>query len=1242
MRCESPSHSHRGRVGRRTSFLSHGCITRDRLTINRAVAAMGLRDDVAMGKKSRLKRERRARNAIGVVGVVRPLSRDSMQALLESASASPTSNFVLPSISSAFCAFAQQRRHGQVPAHPDHLRQLVEAAHREFDDLERLEDFVPGDAQLEAFVPWAGSLHRILPGGLSQPLSIVDEARLLASVIDPVLTRALGYGLTDAVELVLRRVSLVARTLAAEWEPREEQDIGKTPSVSPGVLSSAHALVGSGFAVAECSDPARAQKALDRFSVPARRLSDGESRPSLGSAVAVIGDQDRAMPVPAGLLMESIPALMSDLSRQARDLAPESSGQWAAEVARCLKAKLNGAGHPVVGVRLDQHGSPNVLYVRYSSHQVLTLGIAASLDARTIQHTMEATAFALGDSGDPEVPRELLERGVVDPQARPEALQIIACPVYPLELRRGTVRAMTLKDLLWMLRTAADPTDLWRYARDIREAEQTTVIVAMDEADAWQWWCKNGKCLHVGGVELPVSIVEPGIQLDEWDMATGLSVLEAALLPLGLPPASAWPRVEFHEGICVVRDAMTGCQYRIIPTASPVAIGWAPEAWNGDDALEVLVDGITNKLEHLSPLLAGWLADAHREGLRVDFVKTPDNAGPAVGFVSISGNVLTLAWNDSLRESMMVSGAQVEHEAGIALARGVVALERMPEFVEAWSATPRSMRMDMVSYGRRTVPTSRAVTLRAAGDSRIRRELAVYMRKQDVDCREYAGDDAKRLDSGLIYTWLMDRLRAELDHHSPRDLLLYALVQFELLNYERDLADRTMELYLGLPDRRARGEEYIDSLRSDAVLHSRYVSLIVELIIASPPTGTARPNVPAWEHLLSIAALCVESGFRSETVHLGLSDSTLTVSGHYELLVDEGSRVPLFDMQSYLKHWTESTRPPEISLDEGGATSNEDAGSDGPLMVLDLIPGMEAVDSALQETFGFGLEALVGVLQHAHAWESDAKTGVHIAEVDQFAESAAAIYPAAITEEYRCAVDWLTLDSIDLHDIEPWELERRADRIATRPFVKHDDGIYVLPWTANAALKVLFNYLDDGRLPWPEEMLTGSDEQRPGEVVKTLNAYRQKRNLALEKEAVPELEALGLTVLPGVKPHKRHKFGITNLSGEVDLICIDPQRSAIWVVEVKDPYGAYSARLMRRIVSDFHADGGYVDKLLNKCNEISVDACAIAAIQGIALPDRQWETRGIMATRALCPAAFVDNSRVAFCLVEELPTAIRT
>ena len=1192
-----------------------------------------------MGRKSRLKRERREREMTGMSGLMRGISQDSMQALLEAASAAPTSNHVLPSIATAFCSLAQQRRHGHLPARPDHLTELLEAARRECPNLARREDFVPGDSRVEVLVPWAGDLHRILPGSLSQPASLLEVARRLADVIDPALVGTIEYGLSDAIELVLRRVSHAVHTLAPRWAVGAPRDLGAPPSIAQRDLSAACTLVGIESQVDECRDPYRAGRALEHHTVPAHRIRCDPDRATLGPVIAVKCARDRHIPLPAGLLMDSIPALMNGLSQQAHAMEANLSAQWAAQVARTLRRRLDGAGHRVIGVQNDRNGNPNFLVVRYSSQQILLLGIAASLDRRGMQHALNTTNTAFAERGSPAIPRASLGHEGIGSGARPEALQVIACPIYPLELVGGHVRVVTLQDILWMLRTAEHPSDLWRYTRDIRKAEETVKIFAIDEADLWQWWRKNGKSFHVGGIALGAACVAPGIQLDEWDMAASLSTVERALLMLDLPEASAWPILECHEASWVVADAESGCRYGIALGDVPIAVGWGEGVWDGDDALMVLADGLLNKLERIGETLTGWLAEQRLDALRVDLIMKPDHDGPAVGFGSFSDNTLTLHCQRSLQARFLADAAAVEHAVGIALSQGAVSRERRSEFLDAWSRTPRTMRMETLRF-QRVPPSARPVTVRVADVSKIRRELAIHLRETGIECREYAADEAKRMDSLIIYPWLMNRLRDELNRYSHNQLLVYALEQLERLNYERDLVDRKTELFLGFPERSEHGDQYLDDSRNEIVVHIKYVSLIIEQLVASPSTGSAPPNLLAWEYILCMAALCAESGFRSEAIHTGMSNSTISVSENFELAVNHEYGFADFDLGSYLKCWTASTRPPKLGLDSVPDEEHDETDVAEIPRVVELVPGLAPTDAALREVWGFGLQAIVGALDQACVWNDDDPASVHVATTRAFAKAAFATDARTTAAEYERAVEWLTLTSVNPHQLEPWEIERRADRITSHPFLSHGEGIYILPWTASAALKMVFNYFEDGRLPWPDEVLKREGEEGLGQVVEALDTYRQSLNRDLEHDAVHALEASGFKVLRNIKPRKRHTYGIEKLSGEVDLICIDCEKSVIWVIEVKDPYAAFSPRSIMRIVQKFHEEGGYVTKLLKKCKEIAASASALAANQGVHHPERQWNIRGMVATRALCPAAFVRNSKADFCTVEELPAAV--
>ena len=116
-------------------------------------------------------------------------------------------------------------------------------------------------------------------------------------------------------------------------------------------------------------------------------------------------------------------------------------------------------------------------------------------------------------------------------------------------------------------------------------------------------------------------------------------------------------------------------------------------------------------------------------------------------------------------------------------------------------------------------------------------------------------------------------------------------------------------------------------------------------------------------------------------------------------------------------------------------------------------------------------------------------------------------------------------------------------------------------------------------------------------------------------------------------------MGIDRLSGEIDTLAVDERSDRIWVVEVKDPHFPYSTRLMDRQVEDFHKPGGYVDKLRSKVEDVARCEAAIAAIAAkldIERADRDWQTRGVIVTRRVTPAAFAGCEDVLFKTIDDV------
>ena len=187
-----------------------------------------------MGRKSREKRERSERNTGGLVGALRELDARSVESLLEAAGASPTANHCLPSIAHTFGTLMKHGSPGGRRSIPEDLPILLDFARDADTRIAQLEDYIPYDVTLKVCARWGKALYRMLPGALSRPVAAVQEARLLASCIDPVLVCGLGYGLGDAVELILRRVDHVSTALAPVWMSGQAPNPGDPPLIECG------------------------------------------------------------------------------------------------------------------------------------------------------------------------------------------------------------------------------------------------------------------------------------------------------------------------------------------------------------------------------------------------------------------------------------------------------------------------------------------------------------------------------------------------------------------------------------------------------------------------------------------------------------------------------------------------------------------------------------------------------------------------------------------------------------------------------------------------------------------------------------------------------------------------------------------------------------------------------------------------------------------------------------------------
>ena len=1180
-----------------------------------------------MGRKSREKRERRERQAVGPLALLNDFSSSSLHALLEAASVSPTAAHRGPSIATLFHSALSRRRTGARPAGAADLAVLVEAARASDPAITSMEDFQPYDARSEVLVRWGADLFRMVPGSLERPTAMVYQHARLARAIDGLLVAELGFGLSDIGEIILRRLDAVANQLAPHWpQGGPVAAIGSAPRISHEEAAAAVSLPSLADILEVCANVNRARAAAQRFVVSASKLPFDPSNPvaTFGPAIAVrTGPQ--TVWLPSGILVEALPAIGANLAGFVASRSRQAGEQYAGTVGNQIGRLLQGSGHHITGPIRAGTGNPIHSLVIFNDRQVLALDVAAGLTPPAIQTRLDEGRRALSEVQAGVEVRNPETSWRLPPDAQVVRLQVVAGPMNASPLR-SYGPTMTVEDLEWILYSAQrSPEDLWYFVRDLQDPPGVGRTFAWDLIDRWEVW-KPQKSFYRGGVNITSMMFAPHAAVAEWREASAAAPVERALHRVGLPPLRSWPIVALdHRHGTEVGDMLTDRVYQVLPLSIPVAVANLDPSGPSEhlSTLWSLAVGVTWKVEHSSD---AFLAAAQASGLnslRIEFEYQARDTGPPLTTEHWADGVLTIGWDERLQQALAEDSFAVEALCGHLVSDAFVEGTRA-DFVSAWEAAPPGVRIDGFSV-RQRVPEPLEVHETRRSDAL--RRLGEHLAAERVETSRLEGVAATKFESGTVFPWLLSDFHDAIAHLRADDLLTFALRQLECSSHRRFMVDKQVAWERGFP---VQGGDDAAERRGRIARATRAISFIIEEVLSHPPSGDVNVDELAWIEALSVAELCIESCFRSDAIHFQLSRTAIEISDLYEVNVVYSADPTDVDVQAYNAARSAQMLPAGVPI----ATEQhlEDEGEDQePRSAIELMPGLAAIDTAMRANLGFGIDAVTGVLNVATQYDATPDAPAAVTTPEIFVQECTDLAVGATADEFAAALNWLTLRGTDLAaDLIPhWEIERRAKRIATSPFVQTSHGVWVLPWTAESTLRIVANYLGDGRLPWPDTVL-------PQEVRTTLDQYRQGRNREVEKICVAALSGRSLIVRGGIKPEKAHHYGIASLTGEIDALCIDPTRSRIWVIEAKDPYTPYSSRQIRRLINSFLAPGKYVDQLLRKVEDIASSATSTAAALGEPDADRSWIVRGLMVTRHLEPAAFSVDPKVAFCVLDDV------
>lgn len=1190
-----------------------------------------------MGRKSREKRERRERGEGPVARVIHGRSRASLLALLEAASVSPNASQYLPSLAVVYESLAARARLGDKPVDASILSSLVEAAQKERPDVVSMEDFLPHDPRLDVRVEWAGRMFRLVAGTLERPTADIDSLRRLSAIIDPVLHEHTEFGLTDLVEVVLRRVDAVARALAPTWSSAIEQEFGSPTRISPDEFAAAMSLDPMEHQIARCSNPARARAALDAHSVSAKKLRGGSASmvANFGSTIATRHGQHGFTPLPAGLIVEALDPGAGELTARALGLDPSLKEKWHQHAWNLVGDMFEGTRHRVIGPLRDDRFPHLHSVIRYSDIQYLAVSVAANLDLETLHETIEDGVRCLDQIRPGSSVRTMSGIETIPDSARLCRLLIVAHPRALMIGGRPDWRcaAITLRDFEWIRSTdGRGRIDLWYFVRDCVEPRNVGRIFSAEVIDKWETWKSQGKSFYGGARELAGMYIAPGHSLTEWQQASELSEIETALCTLGMGSVAAWPWRSLDDDSKLVGNAHAGVLYRLVVCETPVAV--ALYAWSGAEPSSDLAyrvgNGVAYKLERVRDRFVDLMHAGGLRSLRIELAFDDNQQLPLQMAIAENG-VLSVRCAPGLWDLLREDSRAVEEQFSVLLAEAVAGDAACEEFVMAWRDAPPGIRVDAITVGPQVQQPPEPQSLHEAHRSARLAELGSHLEARGIEPRTYDGDEAKRLETDTLYPWLIERLHEELAPFERSAVLRRALTQLEYTNSQRWWKAAGTAYQVWSP--RQSDDQFHESSQ-ELLNQARFIGLIVDEVLVRPPSGNRTLTGYEWQELLSLATLAGESSARSEALHRELATPALVVSDLYQVTVDEDDISASVDLESFSRDHRSAGLPDAKPI---GTAADEHESDQQWAPFGERLPEYADIEQALQESLGFGFDAILVILDVIIRWPVTAPQCTELVFLQQLAAEAHTARPEIPAADYEAAAAWLSLSTEEMASadstIRHWEVERRWERVAVRPLIEDGSSLWVLPWTSEIARRAWLTFLSQLRMPMP-------DDDLPIPVAKALEAARAKRNREFESDCLAQLTDLPLLSIPRVRKRHAQRHGINNLSGEIDVLSIDAERSLIFVIEAKDPFVPLSARTIHTQINQFHKAGGYVDKLDQKVRDVEVSAASLAATKGIEQPDRQWKVVGIMVTRHVSPAAYHRTCSTTFCSIDTLRETI--
>jgi hypothetical protein len=1159
-----------------------------------------------------------------------------------------------------------------------------------------MEDVVLLDPREGVVVRLRDELLRLFPGCVERPVADARRWKRVAEACEPSLVPTLGFGILDYCLLALRHNSGAIAEFERSWPDGDVNLGDAPQVTDAEVAAAARCITLAGAdtpvddpgrkALAWATVGARAlpYNPLDRTSMFGHYLAVERSSGLVWLPPAFVADS-----VNAGVIEVAQVAARDPLThlRWARLIADTVRNLlW--PFGHIWGAPDTGDGPAV------SPGNVVQWLVGVDPHRLLAVQIVARLalgpdaipDRPAAIEVARMARERPDDSISIPMPRGTMR---LEPGIEVIPVIILASAGYLGIPPRPGVVMLSLDDLDWISRTWTATTDLWTFCRDVAGAP---ALIAYEGIDVYEIWRDNGKSFGRGARAFDVVACEPHGGAAEWSDTARLAPVERALAVTGLPPLSDWANIENDGGpprlyrwspqaASGERRAPAAGQAVHAPGQAPPDIeGWqlsttatpaaaftcADAAWPeryGDllhsvaSALAFGVEGIAPAWAdaHTKPTIAGYrIRLAHRSGDEAHnaplWVANHESVTDAIGggsvisaTIAVDCDALAEITHHDTEAAKRAIAATIGHVVAITAGEAAATTVRT-----AWEAAPPTLAI--------TIGTG--VTLRDdlpppwplddALAAEAAREISRDVAAAGVAPGTYTGERAKDLDRDVLAPAARRALTSRLAPH-PTD----AVIRVGLIQIDRGIAAANRQVRDVEIGARAMPLIYdpvlrLAKIRDNAFKLRRCQEIVIEAAILDQPSGAHSITEVDWMEILATAHAYLVATTRSEAIHHQVTPVVLDIDDMHEIAVrDEPTLAPRIPGVTGYALDSEAMRAAQaaerlanptalpVGIATLAPTTKDPEPTNGPQTSASLV-APSAFDAALEEAMmaehgATGMD-LTSTLFALARWQLDDDQDIAIADRDTTltylatettwagegdgpARAAAAIHMLTTTPATFAAVDW-----------RPWQARSRQRRLLVQPLVELGDGrLAVAPHFCHTALTVYYNHLSQGQLPW--------SQPPPSAALQNALAHvRDRRNRALEREIEQILRDAGWHVIDRIHESDPQRLGVPSLETEIDIVAGRPDDPSLWLLEIKDPSGAYATAEIRRHLDRFYKgssrEPAYAAQLLRKYNDLAPHAAAVASSLRLppAAPDRPYVVTAAFVTRHVTPAAHVGGS----------------